>query len=62
MILHFSEVYMHPDYEPNFLRHDLALGKLDKPVLMNRLAQPMCLPYNDEMTPAPGLNFTILTF
>ena len=46
---------MHPEYEPNFLRHDLALGKLDRPVLMNRLAQPMCLPYNDEMTPDPGL-------
>jgi len=53
-----TEVYMHPDYEPNFLRHDLALGKLDKPVLMNRLAQPMCLPYNDEMTPAPGQTCT----
>jgi secreted trypsin-like serine protease len=53
-----TEVYMHPDYEPTFLRHDLSLGKLDRPVLINRYAQPICLPFNAEMTPDPGQTCT----
>jgi len=53
-----KEVYMHPDYEHTFLRHDLSLGKLDRPIMINRLAQPVCLPFNADMTPAPGQTCT----
>ena len=56
MILNdFREVYIHPDYDAVFLNHDLSLGKLDSPVMINRFAQPACLPFNGDMTPEPGL-------
>jgi len=53
-----KEVYIHTDYEHTFLRHDLSLGKLDRPIMINRLAQPVCLPFNTDMTPAPGQTCT----
>ena len=51
---HVSEVYIHPNYDHIYLRHDVALIKLNEPLSINVHVQVACLPYDGDMFPDPG--------
>jgi len=53
-VRHLVEVFIHPEYDNTYLRHDIALGKLDTPLTINRHVQSICLPYDADMYPSPG--------
>jgi len=51
---HIAEVYIHPNYDNVYLRHDVALIKLNEPLSINVHVQVACLPYDSDMFPDPG--------
>ena len=48
------EVFIYPGYDNTFLRHDVALARLNTPVYNNRHVQSICLPHDANMYPASG--------
>jgi len=52
-IRYVTEVYINPNYENVFLRHDVALGKLNTALHINKYVQTVCLPANKAMSPPP---------
>merc|ERR1719427_1074352 len=53
-VRHLAEVFIHPEYDNTYLRHDLALGRLDSPLNINRHVQSICLPCDADMYPSDG--------
>ena len=51
---HVVEVFIHPNYDNLYLRHDMALIRLNRPLAVNSHAQEVCLPANTDMFPTPG--------
>ena len=51
---HVAEVYIHPNYDNIFLRHDIALVKLSAPLHINAHVQEACLPQDAAMFPSAG--------
>ena len=51
---HASEIYIHPNYDNQYLRHDIGLIKLNQPFSINTHVQEICLPYNSSMFPSSG--------
>merc|ERR1719334_1718628 len=49
-----EKVFTHPNYDNVFLKHDVAIAKLNAPLNFNRHVQPMCLPLDSEMSPTAG--------
>ena len=49
-----SAVIIHHQYDNVFLRHDLAIGRLNASLHLNSHVQSICLPQNDLMYPAIG--------
>ena len=51
---HVTEVFIHPNYDNLYLRHDVALIRLNEPLSVNSHAQEVCLPHNTDMFPTSG--------
>ena len=43
-----------PSYDNLYLRHDIALVRLNRPLNINRRVQEICLPHDSLMSPGPG--------
>ena len=51
---HLEQVFLHPSYDNLYLRHDVALAKLNRPLNINRRVQEICLPGDSSMSPGSG--------
>ena len=51
---HMVDVFIHPEYDNTYLRHDIALAKLNSPLYINRHVQTICLPHDAAMYPSVG--------
>jgi len=51
---HIVEVFIHPEYDNTYLKHDVALSKLNAPFNINRHVQAICLPHDANMYPEVG--------
>jgi len=49
-----EEVFIHPKYDNTYLKHDVALAKLNTPLHINRHVQAICLPADALMYPGAG--------
>ena len=48
------EVFIHPNYDDLYLRHDIAIIRLNEPLSVNSHAQEVCLPHDSNMFPTSG--------
>ena len=51
---HLEQVFLHPSYDNLYLRHDIALVRLNRPLNINRRVQEICLPGDSSMSPGSG--------
>merc|ERR1719158_1799446 len=51
---HMVQIFIHPEYDNTYLKHDVALAKLNSPLFINRHVQAICLPYDADMYPQVG--------
>jgi len=51
---HMAQIFIHPEYDNTYLKHDVALAKLNSPLFINRHVQAICLPYDANMYPQVG--------
>lgn len=47
-----AQYFIHPQFEPVKLQHDLALIKLTNPLKFSSAIQPICLPFGPEQRPS----------
>ena len=51
---HLLFTIIFPSYDNLYLRHDIALVRLNRPLNINRRVQEICLPHDSLMSPGPG--------
>lgn len=49
-IYRISKIYIHPEYNSNFLENDVAILKLERKVFFNKKRLPICLPKSSDVT------------
>ena len=53
-------VIIHPHYDSNYMKNDIALILLDVPLNLNRWVRPACVPEYDINFPAPFTTCVII--